>query len=289
MGLFKKIKKGFKNIAKGVSRAVGGVIGKVKSLLKNKWVRYLAIGAAVVFTAGVATGAVAAYGGLGSATAAGWVSSVSAVPGVGAVFGAGASVGTAAVTGLSLAGAGAPAGVTSTGATFGAVPGAPTAIAPGASGAGAVGGAAETAATAFNPALSATPEVGFTGGVASGTGLNAETTVAGNLGTTAANPGLIAKAGGFLAANPTATLLAGNTLVSAFSPDEIDQLREQQKLKNENNNAYGINYTTGQGPGSNFVYDRAALPAFQNSAQTQARPAFQTQFPNGLINQQMGG
>lgn len=92
MGLFKKIKRGFKKIVKGVKKGIKKVVKGVKKVVKkigsSKILKALAIAAAVVVTGGAALGAMGATAASGGFT--GWMvgasSAISSVPVLGTVM-----------------------------------------------------------------------------------------------------------------------------------------------------------------------------------------------------------
>mgnify|MGYP007012440517 FL=1 len=92
MGLFKKLKKGFKKIVKGVKKGIKKVVKGVKKVVKkigsSKILKALAIAAAVVVTGGAALGAMGATAASGGFT--GWMvgasSAISSVPVLGTVM-----------------------------------------------------------------------------------------------------------------------------------------------------------------------------------------------------------
>ena len=92
MGLFKKIKRGFKKIVKGVKKGIKKVVKGVKKVVKkigsSKILKALAIAAAVVVTGGSALGAMGATAASGGFT--GWMvgasSAISSVPVLGTVM-----------------------------------------------------------------------------------------------------------------------------------------------------------------------------------------------------------
>jgi len=92
MGLFKKIKRGFKKIVKGVKKGIKKVVKGVKKVVKkigsSKVLKALAIAAAVVVTGGAALGAMGATAASGGFT--GWMvgasSAISSVPVLGTVM-----------------------------------------------------------------------------------------------------------------------------------------------------------------------------------------------------------
>jgi len=91
MGLFSKIKKGFKKIFKGVKKVIKKVVKGVKKVVKkissSKILKALAIAAAVIVTGGAAIGAFTG----GTATGfAGWMMNASNVVTSGTLFGTGA-------------------------------------------------------------------------------------------------------------------------------------------------------------------------------------------------------
>ena len=94
MGLFSKIKKGFKKIFKGVKKVIKKVVKGVKKVVKkissSKILKALAIAAAVVVTGGAAIGAFTG----GTATGfAGWMMNASNVVTSGTLFGTQAATG----------------------------------------------------------------------------------------------------------------------------------------------------------------------------------------------------
>ena len=92
MGLFKKLKRGFKKIVKGVKKGIKKVVKGVKKVVKkigsSKILKALAIAAAVVVTGGAALGAMGATAASGGFT--GWMvgasSAISSVPVLGTVM-----------------------------------------------------------------------------------------------------------------------------------------------------------------------------------------------------------
>ena len=92
MGLFKKIKRGFKKVVKGVKKGIKKVVKGVKKVVKkigsSKILKALAIAAAVVVTGGAALGAMGATAASGGFT--GWMvgasSAISSVPVLGTVM-----------------------------------------------------------------------------------------------------------------------------------------------------------------------------------------------------------
>ncbi len=95
MGLFKKLKKGFKKIFKGVKKVVKKVVKGVKKVVKkigsSKILKALAIAAAVVVTGGAALTAFGGTGALASSQFGTWMMSTSQSVLGGTAFGTGAT------------------------------------------------------------------------------------------------------------------------------------------------------------------------------------------------------
>ena len=95
MGLFSKIKKGFKKIFKGIKKVVKKVVKRVKKVVKkissSKILKALAIAAAVIVTGGAALTAFGGTGALASSQFGTWMMSTSQAVLGGTAFGTGAT------------------------------------------------------------------------------------------------------------------------------------------------------------------------------------------------------
>lgn len=220
--IFKKIKKAVKNVFKGAKKLfkkVGDAFGK---LMKNKFFKIVAIGAALVFTAGAAAAAFPAFAGTSLAST---LSTSALTKGI---FAAGGKLATAA-------GFAANVGASASGTV-----GAGTAVAGGAEAAAGL----STVAPGVSPAVASA--VGASGNtVAAGTAANA---VAGG-----ASGGLLSQVGaaagkvaGYVGSNPGAALLAGNIIEGATAPDPDELAEKELRRQRSVDNRYGVNNLTGQ-------------------------------------------
>jgi len=182
-----------KKIGKGVKKVFKGVKKVFKKVIKSKIFKIALAGVAIYF-GGVALGMWGGAGGTGAAASA--QAGIHAATGAGA--GAGVSTGVAAGTGIHAAtGAAGAAGAT-----------------------GVVGAALPTVAQTVAPAATQA-------GVHTATGIAGGAAKTGFLAKTAAGAKTI---GSFIEAHPIASSIALNTVAGAFSPDQIDIMREQESL-----------------------------------------------------------
>jgi hypothetical protein len=206
--------------------------------MQNKFFKIVAIGAALVFTAGAAAGA------FGLTTGSGLLGSLSSSSLTSGVFAAGQSFGTAAAGAFGAAGTvGASAtGVAAPGVAAPGVTAAGTAAAPASSGLGAVAsGASPGVGAAVAPAssLGAAGEAAAAG--LKGYSLEAGLAPSGNGLLTAA-----AKLGSYVSNNPGAALMAGNIIQGATAPDQTAEERRALRRMRKLDNRYGVNNVTGQ-------------------------------------------
>lgn len=231
MGLLKKLKKkifkGAKKLLKGAGKAFG-------SLMKNKFIKILAIGAALVFTAGAVAGAFPAF------ASTGFASALSGNAVTGAVFNAGASL-TSGLAGAASATSGtlsAPTAGTLANPAGASVFGGEAASSLGAE-ALAGTGASVGSSTAANAIGGTTLNLG------AGTGSAFQGALEGG--------GLLSKAmgagkavAGYIADKPGAAIVAGKIIQAAAAPKQTDELGRQFKRERQADNRFGINNYSGE-------------------------------------------
>ena len=202
MGLFSGISKAFKSIFKGVGKVFKSVGKAVKSFVGSKWGK-IALIAAAIWVGGLAIGA------WGGGTAASAAATEAAAAGAGAT--ASTSMSAAATGGLSTAGAeaagAAAAAAPVTAAVAPAAAGGTGLVAGGGTGLTAAGGLGLTA-----PAAALTPTFAPTGFMSS-------------LG------GAVTGAAKWMAANPIPTLVGGQMLAGAFSPNALDAAEQENNFR----------------------------------------------------------
>ena len=206
--IFKKVVNIHKKVFKKVWK---GIRTGAKSIWENKWARIAIIGATVV-AGGMA---LAAYG--SSAASAGAVGQASAL-GTGTATTAAGTAG--AATGATAAGTAAGAG---TGAAMSA-----------------------GVATPLQTALAGTTAAGSVGATPLASTMGAGVTAGSGGGLLASAGNALSTAGGYLAANPTATMVGGMALSSAMqakmASDEAEkQRKEEEKIRNSRT-YYGVSY-----------------------------------------------
>lgn len=220
--IIKSIKKAVKNVFKGAKKLfkkVGSTFGK---LFKNDFFKIVAIGAALVFTAGAAAAAFPSFAG----TALGKTLAGNAL--TKGIFAAGGKLATSA---------GFAANV---GAEVGATVNAGSAALGGAE--AVASGSMATLPAGVSPAVG--QAVAASGNVAAGTAANA---------VTAGGTGLLGQAGAaagkvfnYVGANPGAALLAGNVIEGMTAPDPDELAEKELRRQRSVDNRYGVNNLTGQ-------------------------------------------
>lgn len=252
MGLFKSIKKGIKNIAKGITKIP--IVGKViKKAWQSKLGKLLVIAAAIYVTGGLAAGSFAP-------------SAVGTQLGSWAGISAGSTAGTGATAAVS--GTGGLTGATSLSSGLGLSTAATEA------GAGALAGSA-----------------GSIGTIATGAGTAASTAGAAGATTAAANAGVgggllsSAKAVGtsalnYAQSNPIvaygALQAAGKGIEAMNTPSEADSLRALQKV-----NSIGTDFYAGLTPLTGFQGGQGLI----SRARAGAAPQAQAQNPQPFLQQ----
>lgn len=184
------------NFLKKIFKGVGKIFRKV---VKSPLFKVVML-AAAIYTGGAAMGA---WGGGGGAAAAG-----------GAAAG-GAAAGTAAGTSTAAA--------ASAGAADAGLAGAATEA----------GTAAGAAGAAEGVAAASVPEISTAAGAAGGTAIPAATTAANTAATNGFLNNAIKGVGSYVEKNPMASAMMFNAASSALSPDEMDVMREQERIRRD--------------------------------------------------------
>lgn len=270
MGFFKKIGKGLKSIVKGVGKVFRSVGRVVKKVVGSKLGKFLLIAAAIW---------------LGGAAIGMWNSGFAAIDGALVASGAGAATPAAAelataAGGSAAAGSGATAGAAAGGA---GAAGASPFLAQGAAGTTA-GVGAGTAASPFGAAAAAPVAAGSPFAAPAVAAAPATTTVGASTGAggfMSAAGKAVSGAAKWMEANPIPTLLGGQMLASAMTPDQIDLMEEERRLAEQARQAANARLE-GVGGVNTWGYSGAQLPTPQITA-----PKVQLPQQQGLMGRRM--